>query len=288
MPNIRQTSLYASFMKKIGWQVEKIDDVFAYIKKLPILPAVIKIQRPQKLPEIEKLRQLMIKYHTRSITIEPLSNYELRAKNYKLIKDPYLPTKTIYIDLTRDEVTMFNRFSEAKRRAVRRAQNLGVEVEISDNIDAFIKLKNLTTGLFFGFLTTKTIKPLWQTFAPDYAQVLLAFHPQSRQSKINLSSPTRVKTDKKIVAGILLLYINTVAYYWMAAATQAGKKHFASTLLVWEAIKLAKDKGCKVFDFEGIYDERYSSLNKNWLGFTKFKQGFGGKEVYYPQPFMIR
>lgn len=42
----------------------------------------------------------------------------------------------------------------------------------------------------------------------------------------------------------------------------------------------AKKRGCKIFDFEGIYDERFP--NKSWLGFTHFKKSFGGYEVSYP------
>jgi len=44
--------------------------------------------------------------------------------------------------------------------------------------------------------------------------------------------------------------------------------------------KLAKKMGCKIFDFEGIYDDRFPL--KSWLGFSRFKKSFGGLEVEYP------
>ncbi len=53
-----------------------------------------------------------------------------------------------------------------------------------------------------------------------------------------------------------------------------------------DAILLAKKSGCKVFDFDGIYDERFPI--KTWLGFTKFKKGFGGKEIEYPGCYISR
>lgn len=287
MLNIRQTSLYADFMRRINWQVEEIDGVYFFIKKIPLLPAVVKIQRPNHLPAEDKLELLMRKYHASSIVVEPNFNLKLEIGNWKLVHDPYIHTKTLHIDLTADEQTIFNRLTPAKRRAVRRAQKLGVAVEVSDDIESFIRLKNRTTGFFLGFLATRGfLRPLWQTFAPDYARVLLAFLPRT-QSRINLTKFPIGRIDKKIVAGILLLYLNKVAYYWMAAASETGKKHFAPTLLVWEALKFSKSQGCTVFDFEGVFDERFPKKSRDWQGFSRFKEGFGGDPVYYPQPFRI-
>jgi lipid II:glycine glycyltransferase (peptidoglycan interpeptide bridge formation enzyme) len=65
-------------------------------------------------------------------------------------------------------------------------------------------------------------------------------------------------------------------------ATKKGKKLFAPTLLVWEALKVSKKRKMKYFDFIGVWDERTPRKNTEWKGFTKFKEGFGGKELYYP------
>ena len=270
MINIRQSPLYTDFMRRIGWIVEEIDGVFIFIKKFPFLGAVAKIQRPNHLPSYNKLKQLMQKYHLRSISVEPNFNYQLSINNYQLSHDPYIHTKTIHIDLTASETTVFNRFSSAKRRAVRRAQNLGVTVSIGDNLEDFIKLKNRAAGLFLGFMTTQGFtKPLWHTFAPQHARVLLASLPQ-----------------EKNIAGILLLFYEGIAYYWMAAANRRGKKYFAPSLCVWEALKFAKKENCT--DFEGVFDERFSKQSPQWKGFSKFKAGFGGKNIYYPEPFLIK
>lgn len=295
--DVRQSDLYAQYMLKIGWQVEKIDGIYIYIKKFPLIGSIIKIQRPNKLPNIKVLLKLKQKYHAQSISIEQGLNPRSIINNYQLNNDPYLPTKTIHIDLTSSEQAIFNRFSEAKRRAVRRAQKAGVIINQSTDINAFIKLKNQTAGLL-GFLTTSTLKNLWHTFAPQKAIILLACHSERSAAESNnlarmFDSRIRERPLDKLVmtenptAGILLLFHHQTAYYWIAASTKLGNKNFAPTLLVWETLKLAKQKGCSIFDFEGIFDERYPKLNKNWLGFTKFKQDFGGKEVYYSKPVKI-
>jgi|GEM_PF-332218 len=319
--DIRQTKSYATFMRKIGWQVEQIDDVYIFIKRFPLISATIKIQRINKLPNINKLKQLMHKYHTRSISFEPNITVILNSHHHevestlgvfqdpkingmlnqvqhdKFLNNPYLPTKNILIDLKPKEDDIFKRFSEAKRRAVRRAEKNNVVIK-SGSIDEFIKLKSRAAGIL-GLLTTTTLKPLYEAFAPQNAEVLLAYKPSPYQGEgkggvgetVSQHQPPPTPSFERRgvfpIAGIFLLFHKKTAYYWMAAATKEGKKSFAPTLLVWEALKLAKQKGCTVFDFEGIYDERYPKLNQNWLGFTKFKSGFGGKEVYYPKPIKI-
>lgn len=265
MQDIHQSKIYAEFMARIGWTVEKIDTINIFIKKFPLAGAIIKIQRPNTLPASEKLQELKKSYNVKSISFEPNIGFKQQAANYNLLKSPFLPTKTIFTDISATSDQIFKSFTEAKQRAVRRAKKAGVVVSIS-NIESFIQLKNKTSGLF-GFLTTTTLKTLWESLYPNHIAVL--------------------STDNNS-ASILLLFYKQTAHYWMAAANKEGKQNFAPTLLVWEAIKLAKQKGCTSFDFEGVYDERYPTINKNWLGFTKFKQGFGGKEIYYPKPFFIR
>lgn len=301
MQDIHQSSTYAQFMNKIGWNVENIDGVNIFIKKLPLLPAVMKLQRSDKLPQLNKLKLLMQKYHSHSISVEPnviarSPKDDVAISNLKSLTSPFLPTKTIFIDLLPDESEIFNKFSGAKRKAVRRAQNLGVEIFHSNNIEDFIKLKGSSAG-FLGFLTTQTLKPIWKTFAPNNAFILLAkiniahyssnsVLPNEKLLKIS-SRSAKQDSNNKFIAGVLILIWQNTAYYWMAATSNAGKQNFAPTLLIWESLKKAKKMNCTNFDFEGIYDERYEKLNKEWLGFSKFKSGFGGKEIYFPQSFKI-
>jgi len=117
----------------------------------------------------------------------------------------------------------------------------------------------------FGGITTHGIDRLWKLFYPKHVTILLA------------------KNDTNdVVAGILLLFWNTTALYWIAGATHQGKKMFAPTLLVWYALLMGKKRKCAAFDFIGVWDERTPTQFKEWKGFTKFKEGFGGTPVYYP------
>ena len=270
---IQQSPPYASYIKSLGWQVEKIDGSNLFLKHFPLLGGFAKLQRCTKLPETSKLFPVLSKYHVKRLSVEPdfgipqhtfSAWVKIVSSHVQIISTHYISTKTIRVDLDGSDEEIFSRFSEAKRRAVRRAQKAGISVIQSSDINALLKIKNKSAG-FLGFITTFGTDKLWPLFAPDHADILLAS-----------------KSNTQVVGGVLLLFWHDIAYYWIAGATREGKKLFAPTLLVWEAMKLSKKRGMKIFDFIGVWDERIPKENKAWLGFTKFKEGFGGTPLYYP------
>lgn len=270
---IQQSALYAEYIRSLGWIVEKIDGCFIFIKPFPLIGGLAKIQRVTRLPKIRAILPILRKYRVRTLAIEPDSRVQQRvftrwcrnASRYiKLNRDPFIPSKTIRVTLQKDEHELFGQLSEAKRRAVRRAQKNGISVSVSMDIDALIRLKNRSAG-FLGFITTAGARKLWATLPDGKKAILLARNG-----------------NMQIVGGIMLICWNHIAYYWIAGALPSGKKLFAPTLLVWEALRESKRLGCTALDFVGVWDERHPDKNHEWKGFTKFKEGFGGKTLYYP------
>lgn len=270
---IQQSPLFVQYIKKLGWTTEKIGKYTIFIKSFFFMGAIGKLQRTTTLPSYKKIIALLKKHRIRLLVIEPDSKISSKTlslwidhiKPYvRISTSRYLPTKTIRVNLTPIENVIFDNFSEAKRRAVRRAKSLGITIKESTDIQKLLKFKAKTAG-FLGGLTTYGVKELWPFFSPKNTTILLAYNKQDI-----------------VVAGVLLLYWDNVSYYWIVGATREGKKLFTPTLLVWESIKTSKKKGCKSFDFVGVWDERLPKENLNWKGFTKFKEGFGGKKLYYP------
>lgn len=266
--DIRQTPQYAKYLKLLGWETIKVKEGQIFVKKLPLIGSIIKAQRippPFPFEKIEKIAkqnrvfQILIDQELPSISPTPQI-----PKGYKINKAPYFPTKTIHIDLTRTEQEIFSSFSETKRRAIRKAEKNGIIVKEAKDFQEFLWLKkrSLWEKPVIPLATASEVINLYKAFFPKNAKILIGYH------------------RGKPVAGIFLLHANQKAYYWLAAAINQGKELFAPSLLVWEALKTSQKLGCEVFDFEGVYDERFPV--KSWLGFTKFKEGFGGKEIYYP------
>jgi hypothetical protein len=273
---IQQSDVYSKYLRCLKWQVEEVDNIRIFLKTIPFMGGLAKIQRPHKLPSIDSINEIFQRYKTKKVAIEPAADVDennlhkfvndLRSLGYQINQNPFLPTKTIFVDLLPSNDEIFAKFSEAKRRAVRRALNLGITTHESLNIKELLDIKNKSAGLL-GFITTYGINNLWQIFPKDSHAILLAANSRN---------------NNEIVGGILLIFWHKIAYYWIAGAIKRGKKTFAPTLLVWEALKLSKIRGCHKFDFVGVWDERMPNDNKEWLGFTKFKEGFGGNSLYYP------
>jgi len=278
----QQSPLYAKYMSRLHWQIDHVDGVQIFYKRFPLLGTLVKIHRPEKLPSLKKLIPFLESHRVRRLVVEPAASisqssftrwYEGLPSGVRLNRSPFLPTKTIRIDLTQPTADIFGSFIESKRRAVRRAAKLGVTVEESQDIDALIRVKNASSGLF-GFITTTGIRELWNIFSPRHAAILLAYPTSVSRITYHVS--------RKPIGGVLLLFWDSIAYYWIAGAAKEGKKYFAPTLLAHEAMKLAKKRKARQFDFVGVWDERIPKENLSWKGFTKFKEGFGGETLYYP------
>ena len=91
-------------------------------------------------------------------------------------------------------------------------------------------------------------------------------------------------TDEKGHSGAIFLKTKDTSHYWQAFTGSEGRKKQIQYKIVWEGIIWAKRSGCKIFDFEGVFDERFPK--NSWKGFTHFKKSFGGYEVIYPGMFV--
>lgn len=291
--DIRQSAKFAAFMESLGWRASKINSSTCYLRKIPLMSNFAKIPRPEEIYPIEDYKYFIRENNVFRLKLAPhISSNNKKFQKKNLVKkgftvdmNPFNPTTTIVINLKKPLEVLFQNFSQTKRRAVRRAIKNRIEVKISNDIESFIKIRQ-SQYFPFGFLINKETRNIWQSFAPHNATLLLAY-----QNNIKYSPPQTQaiaqNSGGEPIAGILLLMYNKIAYYWFASSLKRGKQLFAPTLLVWEALKLAKKRGCTVFDFEGIYDSRFPKAAESWKGFTRFKEGFGGKKVTFMENFTI-
>ena len=269
MVDIRQTQEYAKYLSKTGWKVERIAEINYFIKKIPLLGSFLKIQRPEEI-RYKEIKILSNKYRAFQILVEPKTELDtefLTSVGFKLSRSPYLPSKTLQLNLTHSNSRLIKNMRKDARKVIFDYENV-VKIEANPLVKSG-KNDESTIGLF---------RQAWKgavalkRYVPSLPQ-LVALAESFKEGAFFI-------TTKEQNAGAIFLLGDKIAYYWQAWTNKEGRKTHAQYKIVWEGIKWAKARGAKVFDFEGIYDERFP--NKSWLGFTHFKKSFGGYDVSYP------
>lgn len=245
MVDLRQSAPYEQYIQSLGWIV----DQGIFIRPLGIFGAIAKIQRTSLPSDWQKIIK---KHHAWMTKWEPITPENWRQDNW-----PLLATKTLRVDLTPSKEKILSSFKKDARYCLRHAEG---KVLLND-FEGFYKLWKKSAG----------IKKLWTPPEKDYTNLVKAFGKNCFCITIDN------------LAGALILMHDKVAYYYYAGALPEGKKINLQYLVVWTAMQEAKKNGCKLWDFEGIYDDRWP--NKSWLGFSHFKKSFGGTEVSFPGSF---
>lgn len=271
MVDIRQTQNYAKYMKSLGWTVERIAEINYFIKKIPVLGSILKVQRPEEI-RIDTINSLCRKYGVSQTIIEPKTDLDakyLASIGFKLTKSTYLPSKTLQIDLTKSRREIEKHFKKDVRYALRKGSGAKIkEYSTPEEIRIFREGWKNSVRLSRYVPSAEQLIKLKKSF-PQSHSIFLASH--------NIFG--------RIIGGVIFTASshgksNNIAYYWQAFTNSEGRSTLSNYPLLHQGILWAKKNGCKIFDFEGIYDPRFP--NKSWLGFTHFKRSFGGFEVEYP------
>jgi lipid II:glycine glycyltransferase (peptidoglycan interpeptide bridge formation enzyme) len=78
----------------------------------------------------------------------------------------------------------------------------------------------------------------------------------------------------------IIFIVNGIAYYPYGASSDKHRQVMASNLMMWEAIKFARKNNCHLFDLWGATSKN-PAPNDPWLGFHRFKEGFGAELVEF-------
>ena len=87
------------------------------------------------------------------------------------------------------------------------------------------------------------------------------------------------KYKGEVVSSAIIVYYSGIGFYHQGASSLKYPKVPVSYLLQWEAIKEAKTRGCRLYNFWGVIPE--ATKNHPWAGLSLFKKGFGGFEKEY-------
>jgi len=168
---------------------------------------------------------------------------------------------TLVIDLTQDlDIIWKNMGKKSCRYEINRAQREGIVVKINHNFDEFYQMDKSfrgKKGLGAGSLCHPEFMRRYGTlFTAEVAGEIIAgqFYLKDEDNMrwlVGASKRLEVDRDKAILIGC------------------------GNRLMIWEAIKYAKENGIKEFDFGGYYTGR--DKNDQRYSINLFKESFGGE-----------
>lgn len=278
MIDIRQSTHFASYLESLGWTVESlpagkagIGETNYFIRKFPIIGSILKVQRTKNL-DFDTIDKLCRKHHVFQIILEPKNTVHgslLTAHGYKLSKSTYLPSKTLQIDLTQSQASILKSIKKDARHAIK--QGSGLLIKSYSTPNEIAKWHEAWKN---------SVK--FNRYVPPLKQLLNLRKSFPQSNSLFLASHNIVG---RIIGGALFTIsshgiLNYITYYWYGFTNSEGRTSLSQYSLLYQGILWAKKQGCRIFDFEGVYDSRFP--NKSWLGFSHFKRSFGGSEVFYP------
>lgn len=183
-----------------------------------------------------------------------------------------LPQHTRMINLSHPAESLLADMHSKWRYNIGLARRKGVEVFIDDKaqeLGAFLHLlKSTAERGGFSLPPQKHFYDMQEVFA-------------RQDSGIRMVLATAHVTGRA-VAGVLLLCAGDTVTYLHGASANEHRSFMAPHLLHWEAMCFAKEKGYRFYDFWGVAPAG-SAKEAQWSGITRFKTGFGGFEVMYPE-----
>lgn len=173
---------------------------------------------------------------------------------------------TSQLDMTKSEDELLANMRKTTRYEVKKAISLGIKVTTTDNPEAIKKFYSLQ------ILTSKR-----QGFIPfSYNYLHKQFKVFSRMKKALLYS---AELENKLLTQAFIIFYGDEAAYHYGASTQDGRNYPGSYIIQWEAIKEAKKRGLKSYNFWGVSPD--DQKDHRFYGISIFKRGFGGVDFEY-------
>lgn len=272
--NLWQHPIWGRFQEKIGRKVIELSDDEARAQmikyRLPLGLCWMEVPRGPLFKTESGLKKIMDRIAARAkkekAVFVRLSAYqELTGLGYPLVisSSDHHPETSLTIDLGQSEDEIQKQMKQKGRYNIKVAEKHQIQVEPDRDIDAFYEILSKTANRDGFHIHPKEYYRTQIETLGEHAQLLLA------------------KYQDRVIAGGVFIYLDDWGIYYYGASDHHYRKYMAPYLIQWEAIKEAKRRGCRYYDFLGIAPE--GAKKHRWAGVTDFKKKFGGSVVSYPQ-----
>ena len=232
---------------------------------------------------LEKLKEIAKEEKASFIRVAPICERsgenikDFKAFKFKDAPIHMHPESTWEMDITLPEDALLMAMRKTTRYLIRQARKNN-DIEIIQSFD----IKDLEK---FNKIYQETVsRHHFTPFSGNYLENQFSSFLPDNQISLFLG-----KYKNEIISSAIVVFWQNMGFYHHGASLSKYKNVPVSYLLQWEAIKEAKRKGCQIYNFWGIANEKSkiknqkSKINKKhpWWGLTLFKMGFGGYKKEY-------
>lgn len=266
-----QTKDWNNFKQNFGTRIDKTEDIYILIKKIPFSPYFMgyapKVNFEEQKINFESLEKYAHKHKIAFVRFDVpniLKDTELGNKWEKILSQKCkkaskntFTKKNIYLDLSPTLEVISAKMQQKKRYNIKQAEKRGIKISIESNEKAFLNFWRLhiLTAKNQGFLTHSKLyfNTLFETLGKNVYFVQAIF-------------------DNKVVTSWMIVKNNKTIYYVYGGSDPEYNRNFPNDLVGFNAIKLGKSLNAELFDMWGAEEGK---------GFTDFKLKYGGEMVEY-------
>jgi len=195
--------------------------------------------------------------------IFPYCKNKVKAKGFVCYKK-----LTSIIDLTQNLDTIWQKMNRNSTRIIKQAEKEDIKLRINCEHDKFFQI-------YKNFLRKKGINSFFEVFGVG----ILPLNVMKKNGTLFAA-----EYHGEILAGHLFLEDDSNIEDWVTGSKRLENEKersklvgCANRLILWEAIKYAKEKGIKEFDFGGLFPENKAEKDPIKKGINSFKLSFGGE-----------
>ncbi len=221
---------------------------------------------------VADMREQGRKYHCAFVRVRP--QLEKTDGSMRLFRELGLHAAPMYLsvelagvlDLEKSEDELLKNMRQRLRRALRKAEKNGITIEKSTDparMKEFYDIQLQTAGRhhFIAFSEDFLTKQ-FAAFAEDNSAVLYT-----------------ARYNGEVLAQNFMIFYGNEASYHYGVSTELGTKLSGAPLLHMQAMRDARERGIKRYNFWGIVDE--DDTKHRFYGVSVFKRGFGVDELRY-------
>ncbi len=187
----------------------------------------------------------------------------LESQGWRFSREQIQFRNTVWLDLAGSEEDWLARMKAKTRYNLRLAMRKGVVVRGGSLADLGLLYKMYAeTSLRDGFVIRSEgyYHTVWSEFMTA-----------------GMAEPLIAEVEGEPVAALLLFTYAGRAWYLYGMSRDAHREKMPNYLLQWEAMRLARQRGCAIYDLWGAPDE-FDTSDSMW-GVYRFKEGLGGKVI---------